>query len=111
MPTKLLALLVAVSLAACVDDASSPDETDTATVTNVTAEPATPPSSQGSGGVTPERNMPGPSLCEMLPTDPTNPCSHLCDDDFASYLPPHTCVELACPLTDGTIYRAGGCTP
>lgn len=110
MPAKLLVLLVAVSLAACVDDASSPDETDTATVTDVTAEPATPPS-QVPAGATRELSVPGPSLSEMLPTDESNPCSHLCDPDFASYLPPHTCVELACPLTDGTIYRAGGCTP
>lgn len=106
--TKLLAVLVAISLAACVDDTTAPDDTNT--VTEVTAEPIAAPSRTPDPG-TADRNLAGPSLCEMLPTDPTNPCAHLCDDDFASYLPPHTCVELACPLSDGTIYRAGGCTP
>lgn len=106
---KLIAVLAALSLAACVDDASPPD--DTTTLTEVTAEPLAQPS-RTPDGVTPNVGVPTPSVCDMLAsTDAADPCAHLCDDDFASYLPPHTCVELACPLTDGSIYRAGGCTP
>jgi len=99
MMTKLLALVAAVSLAACVDDTSAPtdDSTGSIDVTNEdkVIDPAVPQ-----------------DLCAVLPTDEADPCSHLCDEDgISSFIPERTCALFVCHLTDGTTYHAGGCVP
>ena len=102
MLTKLLALVAALSLAACVDDAAPTDESHG---TIDVAEEV--PADQDQGG------QPA-NLCEVLPTDAADPCSHLCDEEgggINAFIPEHTCVLFVCHLTDGTTYHAGGCVP
>jgi hypothetical protein len=94
--TKLLAIALALSLTACVDEAAPTDEsTDVDTTEREAAgEPA--------------------DLCSMLPapTDAGDACSHLCDEEgIASFIPAGTCVTFVCHLTDGSTYRTGGCAP
>ena len=51
----------------------------------------------------------GPSVCDLLPDD-DSACAHACDADVVEqYIPVGTCAVLECPLSDGTIYRTGGC--
>jgi hypothetical protein len=51
-----------------------------------------------------------PDLCDLLPADGS--CALLCDPGaLAETIPPGTCVDLLCQLTDGTSIRAGGCNP
>ena len=50
-----------------------------------------------------------PSVCELLPDD-NSACAHACDADVVEqYIPVGTCAVLECTLTDGTVYRTGGC--
>ena len=108
MLTKLLAIATALSLAACVADDPTVDP-------RITIETAPPQEEAGvQAKVSPDMGMGGEerSLCELLPTDPADPCSHLCDPEgIDDYIPAHACVDLVCHLTDGTIFRAGGCAP
>ncbi|HEX5058302.1 MAG TPA: hypothetical protein VFV99_03030 [Kofleriaceae bacterium] len=101
MMTKLLALVAAVSLAACVDDTSAPTDESAGSIDVQKDEQVVEPV--------------GPTdLCAVLPTDEADPCSHLCDEEgggINAFIPEHTCVLFVCHLTDGSTYHAGGCVP
>jgi len=99
MMTKLLALVAALSLAACTDDAAPTDESQS--TVDVTEEMAADQPADQTG-----------DLCQLLPTDAADPCSHLCDEEgIGAFIPEHTCALFVCHLTDGTTYHAGGCVP
>ena len=75
-----------------------PDPTDEGSVPSDTAE------------FTRERMRdPEPDVCSMLPAD-EGACTHACDPvALASFIPDGTCATFTCTLTDGSIYRTGGC--
>jgi hypothetical protein len=56
----------------------------------------------------PERD-PSVDVCKLLPTD-DSACAHACDPvALATFVPTGTCVTFTCTLTDGSLYRTGGC--
>jgi hypothetical protein len=63
------------------------------------------------------------ALAAVMPSDPPDDvCLKLPDDDSAcasacdpvklvQFIPPGTCVAFVCHLTDGSVFRTGGCVP
>jgi hypothetical protein len=112
---KQLALLSTL-LTACLDQ---PTELEQAgqpmadlTIANVTDSTVAPtPASTGRNVSSFEQAIDvKPDLCDLLPAD--GACALLCDPGaLAETIPPGTCADLLCQLTDGTSIRAGGCNP
>jgi len=52
-----------------------------------------------------------PDVCSLLATDVNATCALACapDADLADWVPPHSCVALVCPLSDGTHATLHGC--
>ncbi len=47
--------------------------------------------------------------CALLPDD-DGACAHACDPDaLAAFIPQGTCVTFSCTLTNGKLFRTGGC--
>lgn len=69
--------------------------------------PPTPPPTQRSelgSGLNPETDV-----CRLLPAD-DSACAHACDPvALKAYIPRGTCASFNCTLTDGSLFRIGGC--
>jgi hypothetical protein len=107
MLTKVMVLVATLSLVACVDDPAA-DET---TLDVAIAPPAVEASDVARTGDIARAPDERGDICELLPTDPEDPCTYLCDPEkLAEFLPPQQCVMFVCKLSDGTVQRAGGCS-
>jgi hypothetical protein len=52
---------------------------------------------------------PNLDVCALLPDD-DGACAHACDPDaLIAFIPEGTCVTFSCTLTNGRLYRTGGC--
>lgn len=97
---NILAAFAALSLAACLDQPTTPTSPEprsegpqpTAPVTRTVALAET-----------------GANICNSLPAD--GPCSLACDPGALAeqYIKVNTCVDFACELADGQTIHIGGC--
>ena len=95
-------LLCIVMATGCAD----PADTATVDVQPVPAVDDGPDLSEASAYVAASDDT---SVCDLLPDD-DSACAHACDPDaVAATIPEGTCAVLECPLSDGRVYRTGGC--
>jgi len=101
---RKMLLLIALSTA-CADSAETPSH-DLVPAATVDEGPDVTAASPLRAAVD---NDTQPNLCNLLPDD-DSACAHACDPAaFADAIPEGTCAVFDCPLSDGTIYRTGGC--
>jgi hypothetical protein len=103
------AALCAVSCAEQSGPSTAPDEDEDPIVWPLPSDDVPPDLPTTARSLNDDPADPNHDVCGLLPND-DGACAHACDPDaLLAFIPEGTCVVFSCTLTNGSLYRTGGC--